>query len=203
MKKMNKIKLSKANKTLLALTLVSCCMISATIAKYISTISDSDTARVALFQVDTNIDDEQEFDLFGTLYDSDGTLETDVLSLQNDKVIAPGTKGYFDIDIENNSEVSVAYNLNFTWKKTDLKIPIEFSVDEKTWHTTTLRGLNVDGELRVSDEPVTETVRVYWRWRFERGTITQIPYDETDTALGLDGTAETTVLVKGTFTQLD
>ena len=59
-------------------------------------------------------DTEFSFNLFDTINDtSDGNNETDVKSTK----IAPGTKGKFEIKVENLSEVNANYNLTLKENK--------------------------------------------------------------------------------------
>lgn len=204
MKKQKTNLLSKVNKSLFALVLISCCMISGTLAKYITTVSASDRARVAKFDVATSIDKEKSLLLFDTLLDTDGSPETDVKSLNKDKVIAPGTQGSFDVEINNKSEVSIDYELQIFC--TNLKfIPIEFSVDKQNWKSVSvIKPLTVKNTILLG-ETTQETVTIYWRWEFERGknSIEKGVNNAFDTVLGKAGVASTEVTILGTFTQVD
>ena len=54
--------------------------------------------------------DAWTFDVFNTVYDTDGrTKETDVA----DGKIAPGTSGYVDLYVKNESEVMAMYDIGF------------------------------------------------------------------------------------------
>lgn len=102
--------------------------ISATRAKYQTVENGTDSARVAKFDVSAG-ELEKNFNLFGTIYDSDGSLEDDVWSNEGDNVavIAPGTQGEFEFQYTNNSEVSVAYETELDVIKSDERMPIEFA----------------------------------------------------------------------------
>ena len=80
---------------LLAFTLISTCLFAGTLAKYVTSASGSDTARVAKWGV--AIDASAVDGLFKTTYakdDSSYTLTADtVISSNSDKLVAPGTTG--------------------------------------------------------------------------------------------------------------
>ena len=97
--------------------LVSLSLVSGTWAKYTSTVSGKDTARVAKWDVKVNTvkgastKQTVTFDLFSTtaiLDTKDGLAETDVTNNPDDdkNVIAPGTKGKVTFTLRNDSEVS-------------------------------------------------------------------------------------------------
>ena len=105
--KKNKNK-NKVASLLLALALILTCGVAGTIAQYQKSFGGQATATVAKFNVTQEGIDVQnkKFDLFETVFDTDtanGIDENDVES----KMIAPGTQGYKDIKITNNSEVNV------------------------------------------------------------------------------------------------
>ena len=72
---------------LLVAVLLSTCAISGTFAKYVTTASGSDTARVAKFGVEV----QAVSSIFKTSYDGEDAIT--VLSSNTDNVIAPGTTG--------------------------------------------------------------------------------------------------------------
>lgn len=190
--------------------ILSLTLVSGTMARYTSTATGSDTARVAKWSVLVEGVDAagtvvKNFDvnLFDTIKDSDGTSnETDVESKDTDRVIAPGTSGSFEINLENNSEVSTSYAIDFTVTKTDNTIPVQFSKDNTNW-VNSIDDLDI--AMDNADSPTnnrldaidgTTSVTIYWRWAYNGN-------DTTDTTLGAAGTAEITVAVKVIFTQID
>ena len=98
---------------LLLLVMLVLMLIVGTYAKYTTEVVGSDSTVVAkwAWQInDTDVsksDTEFSFNLFDTIKDTDGNNETDVKTTK----IAPGTKGGFEIKVENLSEVNANYNL--------------------------------------------------------------------------------------------
>lgn len=193
MKKDNK--LVKFTMFVLLITIVVIVLVSGTYAKYTSDASGSATATVAKWQIKANgtditVDDATiAFNLFETINDTGNTaVETDVI---NNK-IAPGTAGKFDLKIDNLSEVTAEYSIDFVLTNTS-NIPIEFSTDGTTWKTT-LDTINSTSNLTAGTG--TDTVTVQWRWVFNGN-------DGTDTTLGIVAQATDTapiVIVKATLT---
>ena len=113
---MEKNKTMKMILITLLIAMIALILVSSTYAKYTSSASGSATARVAKwsFNVGKNNDivttNTFTFNLFDTINDTNGTdKETDVVSANADKVIAPGTSGSFDLVLENKSETSAKY----------------------------------------------------------------------------------------------
>lgn len=94
---------------LLCLTLFSAHLTSGLYARYITTASGEDGARVAIFDIT-----------------DDGAYFSDQLLVES----APGEEVYKPIRVINNSEVTVAYVVTIT--NTTGNIPYLFSVDEST-----------------------------------------------------------------------
>lgn len=84
---MKKNKMMRAASFLLVAVLLSTSVISGTFAKYVTTATGSDTARVAKFGVEV----KAITSIFNTQYA--GTDAVTVLSSNSDKIIAPGTTG--------------------------------------------------------------------------------------------------------------
>lgn len=201
MKKMSIIAL------LLVAVLVTSSSVSGTYAKYTSTFEgNTDSARVAKWSFKINnsaVTNTFNFDLFNTVNDTDTTAgsETDVKEGTGETIIAPGTKGSFNIKLENASEVEAAYTIDYTVTNSN-NIPVEFSIDGTNWTTslvdvTTPVRVNMGGQANVT---------IQWRWAFtgaasENYTSTQT--DVTDTTLGTNGTATISVKADVTVTQID
>ena len=205
---MKKNKMMRLASLLLVCVLLTTSVISGTFAKYVSEASVTDTARVAVWDIELDLGDGAaqmpyftdtvSVDLFSTAYasDTDGVDGNTVVSANTDKVIAPGTKGSFSFSIQNKSEVTAKYQLEYALTKS-ADIPIEFSTDETTW-STNIADLDVDfTNLAIGSDAV--NVTVYWRWQFENGIST----DEADTALGLLGTDTVVVDVSIIAEQVD
>ena len=149
-------KKNKVASLLLALALILTCGVAGTIAQYQKSFGGTGTANVAKFDVSaTNLNEKTSdtIDLFDSVYDTDGSgnlaLETDA---QNG--IAPGTQGYFETVLTNNSDVNVEYELGITMAKStgiynesgsslDNKfIPLQFAILESTTEPTTTAELD-------------------------------------------------------------
>lgn len=141
---MKKNKMMRTASGLLVATLLTTSVISGTFAKYTTTASGSDSARVAKFGVKINANG----DMFATEYAKDDksasiTSASSVISSKtNEKVVAPGTKGdLVNAIITGTPEVAVhvAYEPTLTlegWKAEDTTTeycPIVFKVNDKTY----------------------------------------------------------------------
>ena len=194
---MKKNVMMRVASALLVAVLMTTCAISGTFAKYISTGTGYDTARVAKW--DIKLEGNQmantfTFDLFNTVKDTAGADEEDVKVGQGETIIAPGTSGSFEINLKNESEVDAKYAVAYTVTNDD-NIPVEFSVDGGANWNPNLTALNAsDVALEMGDEAA---VTVEWRWVYEAGV------DPADAALGLDGDAEIRVDATVTVTQVD
>lgn len=189
---------------MLGATLLMTCVLSGTLAKYTSSADGSAKATVAKWSIEVN-DTEiavspaatVDFKLFDTVKDTNGTDdETDVVSGK----IAPGTSGSFDLKVENTSEVTATYAIDFDVTN-EKNIPLEFSVDGTTWKMS-IDDLDIAATNIAMNGNATKTIQ--WRWAFEQTDITA--GDTADTALGIaaQGTApEVTVSATITATQVD
>lgn len=180
-----------------ALVVVTLSLVGGTLAKYTSEGGGSAEARVAKFEVSGG-ELSQGFNV-DALFDnwddavvvnpSSGVVtepsnETDVWSGNTDEnVIAPGTSGKFTIDVVNDSEVSVDYEVSLSLP-TDMtglaSLPIEFSTvsfnqssnewEASAW-SSTLSNATISGTLTAAGSgDVKDTRTIYWRWLYERGT---------------------------------
>lgn len=203
----------KKNKVLLLgiitvfVAIFSLTLVSGTWAKYTSTVSGTDTAQVAKWAWKVNDQNvvagaAQEalvFDLFNTIKDTDGAAETDV----KENLIAPGTSGSFAVKIENASEVTGKYAIEFTVKQTSatgaeetVTIPLEYSVDGGANWSPTLNAISASDATKLAVGR-NATVTIKWRWNFEGEDN-----DGTDTNLGLKAPS-IIVTATLTFTQVD
>ena len=107
---MKKNRMMRVASALLVAVLLTTCAISGTFAKYVTTESGSDFARVAKWGVNV---EAESFDLFTNKYATDDSTATftgsySVESADGKDVFAPGTKGTFaDIAITGTPEVAV------------------------------------------------------------------------------------------------
>ncbi len=112
---MKKNKFLRIASAMLMLCLITTCAVSGTFAKYTTSDSDSDTARVAKWGVTVAVGGT----LFGTNYGSNTALadadkdrivatSTNVVSSGTDNIVAPGTKNDtgFQVQLKGNPEVA-------------------------------------------------------------------------------------------------
>ena len=197
---------------LLLLVMLVLMLIVGTYAKYTTKVEGSDSSVVAkwAWQInDTDVsksDTEFSFNLFDTIKDTDGNNETDLKTTK----IAPGTKGGFEIKVENLSEVNANYNLTLKETKgqdiSDAKI--EYSIigtDKATDWTTDINTFNLTNTL-LDMETGSNTLTVYWRWAYSPSET----QDDADTAVGFlaansasDANKTITIEAKLNFTQVD
>lgn len=186
---------------LLVLTLMTSCFVGGTFAKYTSSVTATDTVRVAKFDVSAfeegTASGTATVDIFKTVWDNkdvtdytiDGTDDSDVDNAADGQapIIAPGTWGKFTFDLTNNSEVTVNYSIDY--EVNEAGVPLEWSIDGTNW-TDTLE----DVAATAIDEEA--SVTIYWRWQFDGN-------DTTDTALGVAGSATPSVTITVRFEQVD
>ena len=202
---------------LLFFTLMTFYFLGSTFAKYTSSARLTGFASVAKWDIQvlnhklTAEEKSITVDLFSTLDDTLGGSETDVDLSQ--KVIAPGTQGSFDLEIQNNSQVNAQYTISFSDNKYTCNIPLEYQVIP-TGSTPSPQGWEKDiskcdiGALGIKKLPF-ETSKnsveytVHWRWPFSDLSNT-VQGDKADTLLAISDTpasAEVTATI--TVTQLD
>ena len=197
---------------LLLLVMLVLMLIVGTYAKYTTKVEGSDSSVVAkwAWQInDTDVsksDTEFSFNLFDTIKDTDGNNETDVKATK----IAPGTKGSFEIKVENLSEVNANYNLtlNETKGQDVLNAKIEYSIigtDKATDWTTAINTFNLTNTL-LDMETGSKTLTVYWRWAYSPS----VAQDDADTDVGFAAAnsasdVDKTITIEATlnFTQVD
>lgn len=190
---MKKTKTMRIAVLMLALTLLTCCFVGSTFAKYTSSGTGSDSVTVAKWQVLMNGTDvtaktddvynEPTFDLFttGANYDEAGN------DVANERV-APGTKGSFNFKVQNKSEVSIAYTITFT-----VAFPTGIDSSRFIFKYNDAVINAVDGvytvvsetEVEVADQ-AEKTETVTWEWTFGD--------DVDDTELGILAQNGTTVV---------
>ena len=191
MKRDNKV--TKYAIILLALTMIALILVSGTYAKYTSTATGADTAKIAKWSIlvgDKEIAEKTAqtvtFGLFSEIKEADTTNAED--NVKSGKIIAPGTGGSINVEVKNKSEVDAQYTI--TYALTDentAKVPLEFSVDGENW-TSDITTLSITETLTKETGTSTATKKFYWRWAFENGTTPaeKDTRDTSDTALGID-----------------
>jgi len=153
---MKKNKMMRVASALMVAVLLSTCAISGTFAKYVTSESGSDFARVAKWGVTI---EAESFDLFTDKYETDDTTATftgdySVKSADGKDVFAPGTKGTFaDIAITGTPEVAVdvavvpTVTVSDNWYVDgDFYCPIVITVGD-----TAICGLAYDDETNFAD----------------------------------------------------
>ena len=174
------------------------CFVGGTFAKYTSSATGTDSATVAKWsfkvgETDIATTDTFTFDLFKTIKDSNGSDVESDMSPVDGTIIAPGTRGYFDIVIKNDSQVNATYAIDYTVNTRS--IPVKFSVDGTNWFD----DINyLDVRSVAINMGATATVTVQWMWEFER-----IDGDTQDTTLGSAASATLTVSAAVSAIQVD
>ena len=205
-------RIMKAAGALLVLVLVTSCFVGSTFAKYTTTRSGDDTARVAKFGVSITANGST----FAKEYATDdqyvvGTIAKSVVS-SDDKLVAPGTSGNMaSITISGTPEVAVnvqyaaTLTLNDKWVDKDNKFycPLQIKVNSGEG-SSSICGLDYDSAALFAEAVRNEiakagkqypaktdlsttavTPAVSWAWAYENvagDKMTQT--DEKDTHLG-------------------
>lgn len=184
---------------LLALVLVTSCFVGSTFAKYTVGGRGDDTARVAKFGVTITANGAT----FAKEYATDdqtvvGTITKSVVSSDDSKLVAPGTKGNMvSMKLKGTPEVAVqvtylaTVTLNDNWKNADGKFycPLQIKVtSEEGANGVTICGLDFDNkgafETAVANEisyasakyeaktdlSTVVTPAVSWAWAYDGGT---------------------------------
>lgn len=212
---------------LLVAVLLTTCVISGTYAKYVTTASGSDTARVAKFGVTVTADGSA----FAKEYVTDdatvvGTIAKSVVSSDDSKLVAPGTKGDMagftlsgtpEVAVQVKYEVTGLTFSGWTDKEDAYYCPLEIKVGDTTYKGLDYASADAFAEaIKTAVAGYTQnyapntdlsgaTVQVpslSWSWPFETNGN-----DEKDTWLGdqaAAGNASTVALeVTATVTQID
>ncbi|MBQ2827239.1 MAG: hypothetical protein IJF13_08440 [Clostridia bacterium] len=133
---MRKNKVMRVASALLVAVLLSTCAISGTFAKYVTTASGTDTARVAKWGVDIRIVSGSGFSNEYETHDGDYDGALSVKSVDNAKVVAPGTSsedvdGDVEFTISGSPEVAVKVDIAF-----DAKSEIKLAAGDYLDYTT-------------------------------------------------------------------
>ena len=212
----------KKNKTmrlagaLLVLTLITSCFVGGTFAKYVTSTTGTDTARVAKFGVEVS----SESTAFNTVYAKDGQVASivtnSVVSSNDEKLVAPGTKGNLaSISISGQPEVDVKVANNFTvtlndnWKDAEENFycPIVITVGDKQLKGTGYQSReDFENAIKAAVEEkmpskdfkantdLANNVDLKWAWAFEGND------DVKDTFLGNQSKAGKAATITFNFT---
>ena len=217
-------KMMRIASVLLVAVLLSTCAISGTFAKYVTTASGNDTARVALWDVSvvdfypTNA--TFTFNVFDTVMDTDDVgddddndADIDDATPGNNAIVAPGSWGYYDFKVTNSSEVNATFSVTmteaFTTAVQNAVSPIQYKVEvvsegEAAELPTDGFAKANNGSIAIGDATVggdiamnggTEVIRVYWQWTYDGEAY--------DTELGIDGASTINVAANLTITQVN
>ena len=136
----------RAAAVLFALALITSCFVGGTFAKYVTNGTGTDTARVAKFGVTV----EAKGTLFAKEYKTDdqnavATISHSVMSLNDQNVVAPGTKGeMLSMKLSGQPEVAVqvtytpTIELNDEWKDADdnFYCPLKIKIGNRNFYGT-------------------------------------------------------------------
>lgn len=195
---MRKNKMMRAASVLLVAVMLTTCAISGTFAKYTTSATGSDTARVAKWGVTITANGST----FAKEYDKNGDTEIKSVVSTTDKVLAPGTKGEMvQMTISGTPEVAVTvtYEASVTvsgWVGNDSSTyycPLEVKIgndtlkgsdyNDGTEFANAIKGkidaytasYNAGDDLSTNN---TSAPSVSWEWKFEGND------DAKDTYLG-------------------
>ena len=227
---MRKIKTMRAASALLVAVLLTTCTISGTFAKYVTSDSGTDTARVAKWGV--TVDAEGVSDAFAKEYGD--TVKAESTSTLD--VVAPGTNGLLGaITLKGTPEVAVAVTYDSDLKLENWKVgsveycPIIITVDGVTYGVTGMKDSSgveatnkystvaalvaavndaIDNRAAQTYGPNTDLstvtghgLKVSWEWAYDKND------DAKDTALGDNAAGENHAIiqfnVEATVTQID
>lgn len=181
----------------LALTMVTTCLTGGTMAKYVTTVSATGSATVAKFDVDIK-GNNSKFTSETTTIDNLFTTgwNAPVTGGVKKDMLAPGVYGYFDIVVENKSEVMVKISDVKITPANNGKIRMKFALTEVTADDKPVsfnieseddlqRGIveGLKGNIGWQDSDKSKKVRVWWTW--DVGGSDEA--DKADTAIGSYG----------------
>lgn len=177
-----------------ALVLVATCFISSAWAKYTSSTTLTDTARVAKF--DVAMPGTAQFNLFDTKLTNIVKDGAGVNAVSDENVIAPGSHGEYTFVISNSGEVAVSFTFTVTDTNTS-SIPLKFKVEGSTTEYTTFADAVAEAfssagtVIGAGEEDNSISKKIIWSWDYDG--------DDTDFVAG---TAEYTVNVTINATQV-
>ena len=194
---MNRSWVSKFAGLVLVLTLITTSLVAGTYAKYVTTVSGSDTVTVAKWsaELDYNsapVTDGFTFSLFDTAWEDSGVHETR---------LAPGTEGSFTLAYDMTG-TQVAHSITIEMAAPGLATDLPFIVFKENNASGTAITLPTSGAINLidlefgPDQATSGAAVVYWAWPFDNS------HDTADTA---DGIAANSYPIAVTFSaiQLD
>lgn len=164
----------------LVLTMMSTCLMGGTLARYVTKVDGTAKATVAAWSFKANGENVNmaEINLGDTTHRKSYDSKTIV-----ENVIAPGTEGSFDIELDGSgSDVGINYEVVVASKSGTLPGDLKFTVDDKDYILTTdiIKGTIEQGAT------MTKKVTVKWEWPFDDTTSAEktAAKDTADTTLG-------------------
>lgn len=161
----------------LALTLITTCLVGSTMAKYVSEVKGTATAAVAAWSFD--VKDRTATKL--TTIDLGSTTYRDAYTEKTIKadVIAPGTKGSFDIVIDGTgSEVGIDYAVKIAAaENTTLPTDLTFTTDGSNYDL----GSNISGTIdyNSAENQMKKTITINWEWPYSSASSDKDSNDTT------------------------
>lgn len=192
--KKNDNKLAKLTAIVLLITLVALVLVSGTYARYTTTASGTDKARVAHWKINAT---NNVSNLFADSYNNVKAGSSDL------SIIAPGTSGSFDFTIDGSVETSYTLKVDTTGSKDEVNeavsgySPIKYSfqkngeaADENLTFSQLLGKIEEIGDgqtIHLAGDLENNTYTIGWKWVFDED-------DAKDTELGnLVTTGEKTI----------
>ncbi len=178
---MTKMKKRSIITVLAVLCIITSCFVGSTFAKYTSTASGSATATVATWNITAqgnNDDDEVDLtvdsaEVAFTLVEAASTVTDTLNDLEdedvNEGVIAPGTKGSFDLVVNNTSDVTATYTIVLTPVTTGA--PVTFTCTDADVVVTTDASSGVITMVAATPlAKLTGTAEITINWEWAIGT---------------------------------
>ena len=202
---------------LTALVLVTACFIGGTIARYVTSTSSEDEARVAIWGINGGT---IQMELFDSSYDANGTKIAE--SSDGDKIIAPGTSmssAFSIMDVNSTIAPEVMYEVGINLDDSEIAPEIlanpsvQWRLDDNAWGTWAECKediLNLTGSTGGKKVYAPNTLpdsfsdgqehTIAWQWVMDNGT------DEEDTAMGnaaVNGDLKANISIAVTARQVD
>ncbi len=160
----------------LALTLITTCLVGGTLARYVTEVDGSAKAVVAKWAFDAK-NSNQTIATQNFVIDLGDTTNRSTYPTTDIKegVVAPGTTGSFDIVLDGTgSEVGIDYTVKFAAKENSPAMPDDmvFSFKPITESNKGVKLASLADETGTIDYTATakgmeKTITVYWSWAFD------------------------------------
>lgn len=215
---MKKSKSMRFASVLLVMTLLSTCMISGTFAKYVTSESASDTARVAEFGVRITANGETFKETYKGI--ETGWTSKNTVDGETDKVVAPGTEGEMvKMTLTGKPEVAVRVNYEATtfeltnwtlYDGTTEYCPVVFTIADKTYGTNDTSATNKSATVDELETAIKGAIAAYskeyepnvdlsgkgadslaisWEWAFNGNDVKDTILGDKAAGVAADGSA--------------